>query len=177
MVESSSSSSSASSSASSAASVMSSLGSALSANSKNIVIVVVILAAIGGILYYIIKNDMIPGLTKFFSNAQGVTPAPDGIGATDDKVAQLFLFKVDWCPHCKKATPVFEEVEKELNGRPINGYTVTFKTIDCEAEPDMADKFKIEGYPTVKLVKDGQVIEYDAKPEKDKILEFLNTVL
>ncbi len=112
MVESSSSSSSASSSASSAASVMSSLGSALSANSKNIIIVVVILAAIGGILYYIIKNDMIPGLTKFFSSAQGVTPAPDGIGATDDKVAQLFLFKVDWCPHCKKATPVFEEVRK-----------------------------------------------------------------
>ena len=175
MVESSSSSSS--SSASSSASAMSSLGSALSANSKNIMIVVVILAAIGGILYYIIKNDMIPGLTKFFSSAQGVTPAPDGIGATDDKVAQLFLFKVDWCPHCKKAMPVFEEVEKELNGRPINGYTVTFKTIDCEAEPDMADKFKIEGYPTVKLVKDGQVIEYDAKPEKDKIMEFLNTVL
>jgi len=120
---------------------------------------------------------MIPGLKKFFSDSQGVTPAPDGIGATDDKVAQLFLFKVDWCPHCKKATPVFDEVEKELNGLPINGYTVTFKTVDCEAEPDMADKFKIEGYPTVKLVKDGQVIEYDAKPEKDKIMEFLETVL
>ena len=175
MVESSSSASASASSSASAA--VSSIGSALSANSKNIIIALVIMAVIGGILYYIIKNDMVPGLNKFFSNAQGVTPAPDGIGATDDKVAQLFLFKVDWCPHCKKAKPVFDEVEKELNGRPINGYTVTFKTVDCEAEPDMADKFKIDGYPTVKLVKDGQVIEYDAKPEKDKIMEFLNTVL
>jgi thiol-disulfide isomerase/thioredoxin len=141
---------------------------------------IVIVAAIAGLLYYIIKNDMIPGLNKFFSSAQGTTmAAPDGIGAggKGDKTAQLFLFKVDWCPHCKKAKPIFDEVEKELNGRQINGYTVSFKTVDCEAEPDMADKFKIEGYPTIKLVKDGEVIEYDAKPDKDKIMEFLNTVL
>jgi thiol-disulfide isomerase/thioredoxin len=166
-----------SSAATTASSALTSISSTLSANSKNIIIALVVVAVIGGILYYVIKNDMIPGLNKFFNNAQGVTAAPDGIGATDDKVAQLFLFKVDWCPHCKKAKPVFDEVEKGLNGSPINGYTVTFKTIDCEAEPDMADKFKIEGYPTVKLVKDGQVIEYDAKPEKDKIMEFLKTVL
>jgi thiol-disulfide isomerase/thioredoxin len=156
---------------------MSTISSALSANSKNIVIALAVIAAIGVLLYYIIKNDMIPGLNKFFSNAHGTTLAPDGIGADDDKVAQLFLFKVEWCPHCKTAKPVFDEVEKELNGRQINGYTVTFKTVDCEAEPDLADKFKIEGYPTIKLVKDGHVIEYDAKPEKDKIKEFLNTVL
>jgi len=156
---------------------LSSVTSAISGNSKNIAIVLIVIAAIAGIVYYIIKNDMIPGLNKFFSGAHGTTPAPDGIGANDDKVAQLFLFKVDWCPHCKTAKPVFDEVEKEINGRQVNGYTVTFKTVDCEAEPDLADKFKIEGYPTIKLVKDGQVIEYDAKPEKDKIIEFLNTVL
>lgn len=158
-------------------SVTSSVTSAISGNSKNIAIILIVIAAIAGIVYYIIKNDMIPGLNKFFSGAHGTTPAPDGIGANDDKVAQLFLFKVEWCPHCKTAKPIFDEVEKELNGRQVNGYTVTFKTVDCEAEPDLADKFKIEGYPTIKMVKDGQVIEYDAKPEKDKIKEFLSTVL
>jgi len=161
----------------SASSTLSSISSTISANSKNIVIAIVILAAIGGIVYYIIKNDMIPGLNKFFQDSQGITSAPDGIGATDDKVAQLFLFKVDWCPHCKSAKPIFDEVEKELKGQPLNGYTVTFTTVDCEAEPDMADKFKIEGYPTIKLVKDGQVIEYDAKPDKDQINQFLKTVI
>lgn len=177
MVESSSSSSSSSSLSNTASSTMTSISSAISANSKNIMIALVILAAIGGIVYYIIKNDMIPGLNKFFQDSQGVTRAPDGIGATDDKVAQLFLFKVDWCPHCKSAKPIFDEVEKELKGTPINGYTVTFTTVDCEAEPDMADKFKIEGYPTIKLVKDGQVIEYDAKPDKEQINQFLNSVI
>ncbi len=160
----------------SASSALSSVTSALSGNSKNIVIAFVVIAAIAGLLYYMITNDMIPGLNKFFRDSQGVTPAPDGIGANDDKVMQLYLFKVDWCPHCKTAKPVFDEVEKTLKGEPINGYTVVFKTVDCEAEPDMADKFKIEGFPTIKLVKDGQVIEYDAKPDKDKIKEFLETV-
>jgi thiol-disulfide isomerase/thioredoxin len=162
----------------SASSTMSSITSAISGNAKTIIIVLVIVAALGGVLYYMITNDMIPGMNKFFSSAQGVTPAPDGIGANDDNVAQLYLFKVDWCPHCKTAKPVFDEVETELNGRLINDkYTVVFKTVDCEGEPDMADKFKIEGFPTIKLVKDGQVIEYDAKPDKEKIKEFLETVL
>ena len=170
--------SAASSVSDSASSAMSSVTSALSGNTKNILIALVIIAALGGLIYYMIQTDMIPGLTKFFNNSQGVTPAPDGIGANDDNVAQLYLFKVDWCPHCKTAKPVFDEVETELNGNLINEkYTVVFKTVDCEGEPEMADKFKIDGFPTIKLVKDGQVIEYDAKPDKDNIKEFLNTVL
>lgn len=162
-----------------ASSVMSSLGTTLRANSKNIIFALVVLAAITGILYFVISTNMLPGLNKFFQQSQGKSVTLDGedTAGSGDKNAQLYLFKVDWCPHCKTAKPVFDEVEKELNGRPINGYTVTFKTVDCEAEPDMADKFKVEGYPTIKLIKNGEVIEYDAKPEKDKIIEFLQTVL
>lgn len=161
----------------SASSTMSSINSAISGNAKTIIIVLVIVAALGGLLYYMIKNDMIPGMNKFFSDSQGVTAAPDGIGANDDKVAQLYLFKVDWCPHCKQAKPIFDEAEKNPGKKDYNGYTVVFKTVDCEAEPELADKFKIEGYPTIKLVKDGQVFEYDAKPDTEKIGEFLETML
>lgn len=163
----------------SASSTLSSISASLSTNYKYIVIAIVVLAAISGIIYYIVSSNMLPGVNKFFQQAQGKSVTADGQDTVGpgDKSAQLYLFKVDWCPHCKTAKPVFDEVEKELNGRPINGYVVTFKTVDCEAEPDMADKFKVEGYPTIKLVKNGEVIEYDAKPEKDKILEFLMTVL
>ena len=163
----------------SASSTLSSISASLSTNYKYIAIAIVVLAAISGIIYYVISTNMLPGVNKFFQQAQGKSVTADGqdAGGPGDKSAQLYLFKVDWCPHCKTAKPVFDEVEKELNSRPINGYVVTFKTVDCEAEPDMADKFKVEGYPTIKLVKNGEVIEYDAKPEKDKILEFLMTVL
>lgn len=163
----------------SASSTLSSISASLSTNYKYIAIAIVVLAAISAIIYYVVSSNMLPGVNKFFQQAQGKSVTADGQDTVGpgDKSAQLYLFKVDWCPHCKTAKPVFDEVEKELNGRPINGYVVTFKTVDCEAEPDMADKFKVEGYPTIKLVKNGEVIEYDAKPEKDKILEFLMTVL
>jgi hypothetical protein len=39
------------------------------------------------------------------------------------------------------------------------------------------DKYNIEGYPTIKLIKDNQVIEYDAKPTKLTMEQFLITVL
>ena len=41
----------------------------------------------------------------------------------------------------------------------------------------IADKYDVSGYPTIKLLKDGQVIEYDAKPSKETLNQFLNTVL
>ena len=63
----------------------------------------------------------------------------------------------------------------------INGYTVVFTEINCTTETEeisqMMNKYKIEGFPTLKLLKDGQIIEYDAKPTKDTLDEFLNTVL
>jgi hypothetical protein len=95
----------------------------------------------------------------------------------DAPVAELYLFKTDWCPHCKKAVPLFDSIKDEYESKLVNGYRVLFKVVDCEREPNVADKFKIEGYPTIKLVKDNQVIEYDAKPDKENLVQFLNTVI
>ena len=63
----------------------------------------------------------------------------------------------------------------------MNGYTLVFTEIDCSKETEDMKKttaeYEIEGYPTIKLIKDGQVIEYDAKPDKDTIEKFINTVV
>lgn len=103
----------------------------------------------------------------------------EGVG--QGKHAELMLFYVDWCPHCKTAKPVWDELKSEYQSKTINGYNVIFTEVNCTKESDeiekMMDKYKIEGYPTIKLLKDGQVIEYDAKPSKDTLVQFLNTVL
>ena len=91
------------------------------------------------------------------------------------------LFTVDWCPHCKTAKPEWEQLKAEYKDKKINGYKVIFTDIDCTKETAQVEKlmntYKIEGYPTIKLLKDGQVIDYDAKPTKDTLVKFLNTVL
>jgi thiol-disulfide isomerase/thioredoxin len=100
---------------------------------------------------------------------------------SNNKTAELMLFYVDWCPHCKTAKPIWEELKSEYQDQTINGYKVIFTDINCTTEsPDvesMMNKYKIEGFPTIKLLKDGQVIEYDAKPSKATLEQFLNTVL
>jgi thiol-disulfide isomerase/thioredoxin len=103
------------------------------------------------------------------------------IDQNSNKIATIMLFYVDWCPHCKTAKPEWETLKAEYDGKSINGYTMSFVEHNCTNESDevsqLMDKYNIEGYPTIKLIKDNQVIEYDAKPTKSTMEQFLQTVL
>jgi thiol-disulfide isomerase/thioredoxin len=115
--------------------------------------------------------------------AQSYTPNSehDQDSGESNNTAELMLFYVDWCPHCKTAKPDWDEVKAQFQNKTINGYQVVFTEINCTTETEevekLMNKYKVEGYPTIKLIKDGQVIEYDAKPSKDTLIQFLNTVL
>jgi thiol-disulfide isomerase/thioredoxin len=90
---------------------------------------------------------------------------------------ELYFFHTTWCPHCKKAMPVWNKFKEEIGTNRINGVAVHFIEVDCEEDKATAEKFKVTGYPTIKLVKGNQVIEYDAKPDVDTLREFLQTSL
>jgi thiol-disulfide isomerase/thioredoxin len=98
-----------------------------------------------------------------------------------NKEAELILFTVDWCPHCKQAKPEWEQIKTKYADSVINGYTILFTEVNCTNEtPEidkMMDKYKIEGYPTIKMIKDGQVIEFDAKPTQSSLDQFIQTVI
>ena len=95
----------------------------------------------------------------------------------EKKVAELYMFIVDWCPHSKKALPIWQELKTETEGKLIHNYQVVFNLVNGEEQPELADKFKVDGFPTIKLVKGNQIIEYDAKPDLKNLKEFLNSVL
>ena len=127
--------------------------------------------------YYIYKQ-----FTSSSSSKTGFKANREHIPKDDsNKTANLMLFYVDWCPHCKTAKPEWENLKADYEGKKINGYTVIFTEYNCTTEtPEiegLINKYKIEGYPTIKLVKDNQIIEYDAKPTKSTMEQFLNTVL
>lgn len=125
------------------------------------------------IYYQYVKPSLNP---KFIPNNE---LGPNG--NTSGNEAEMMLFYVDWCPHCKTAKPAWEEVKSEYENKTINGYRVIFTEINCTNETpeveSLMNKYKIEGFPTIKLLKDGQVIEYDAKPTKSTLIQFLNTAL
>ena len=136
--------------------------------------VVVFLAVVGlGIYLYTTTKPA----TAFHANRENVPESQ----SSATKTATVKMFYVDWCPHCKTAKPVWNDIKTEYEGTVINGYKVSFVEYNCTKETQetqaLMDKYKIEGFPSIILIKDNQVIDYDAKPSKATMVQFLNTVL
>jgi thiol-disulfide isomerase/thioredoxin len=140
----------------------------------NWLVIVASLAMLG--LAYYVYGKYIGNNTSYNANREH-----DTFNSDSNKVATMMLFYVDWCPHCKTAKPEWENLKSEYEGKQINGYTIAFTEYNCTTESaetdELMNRYKIEGYPTIKLIKDNQVIEYDAKPTKSTMEQFLHTVL
>lgn len=96
---------------------------------------------------------------------------------TGDKEAVIYYFTASWCPVSKRVFPQWEKFVSEYDGKVINGYTLRTRVVDCEKEPELADKANIEGYPTVKLMHGNQVVEYDANVKYETLVEFVESSL
>ena len=144
--------------------------------SNNKITIIAIFAFIG-LAVYLYFTYMAPKLKPVFNANEEKRNGDDN----SNKTAEMLLFYVDWCPHCKTAKPAWNDLKSEYENRTINGYKVIFTEVNCTTESaeveQMMNKYKIDGFPTIKLLKDGQIIEYDAKPTKETMEQFLNTVL
>jgi thiol-disulfide isomerase/thioredoxin len=104
----------------------------------------------------------------------------------DSGILTIMLFHVDWCPHCKKALPDWNDFKSEYNTREVNGYTVECIELDCTNEENpqtnsIREKYKVESFPTViatmtdsegKPVK----IDFDAKVSKKNLTKFVESI-
>ena len=134
----------------------------------------------GGIAVVVLIIGVVVYFTVF-AKKKTTALSSSSSSSSSNQQAELMLFYVDWCPHCKTAKPIWEDLKSEYTTKTVNGYHIIFTEINCTNETaeieKLINKYHIEGYPTIKLVKDGQVIDFDAKPTKDTLIEFLNTAL
>jgi thiol-disulfide isomerase/thioredoxin len=99
-----------------------------------------------------------------------------------DKEATVYFFHVDWCPHCKTALPEWAGFSTSFHNKVINGYTIKCKEVDC-TEPVSTDKtalmnrFGVESYPTIKMVRDTTVIDFESRVTTSALSSFVNTML
>ena len=56
--------------------------------------------------------------------------------AVSGQSVDVYYFYVNWCPHCKKAEPIWDEVSDEYNGKVISGYKLNFIKVDCTNDDD-----------------------------------------
>lgn len=79
----------------------------------------------------------------------------------------LALFYADWCGHCKKIKPVWDEVSKEVNEGEATG--VKMIKVNCsnpaenEAQKAVMEKYNIQGYPTILVFENGKHSEYSGE--------------
>ncbi len=94
---------------------------------------------------------------------------------TENKVGDLYFFYTTWCPHCNRARLEWDKVKSEWSMKKPEGYTLFFHEIDCDVDETLCTKYKVTQYPTIKLVKDGVVTDFDAKPTLYSLNLFLQT--
>jgi len=87
---------------------------------------------------------------------------------SSDKPCVIFFY-APWCGHCKNAKPEFEKVMQMAKGRA--------HMIDCDSNPDIAQKYDVKGFPTIRYYpkgpKNGNPREYQGNRTAEDIMQFI----
>jgi len=124
-------------------------------------------------------NFYLPWLSsKRYSDVANTDPTANGNGGD----VTIYFFSADWCPHCKTATPEWQNFSHNYNGKEVNGYVISCVNINCSNDKDpkvveYVKKYKIEGYPTIKMVKENKVIDFDAKVTNSALESFVENMV
>ncbi|XP_058260746.1 protein disulfide isomerase family A, member 8 [Hemibagrus wyckioides] len=85
-----------------------------------------------------------------------------------EQETMLVKFYAPWCGHCKKLAPEFEAAAARLKG------IATLAKVDCTSNTEVCGRFGINGYPTLKIFKNGaETSTYDGPRSSDGIVDHM----
>ena len=129
---------------------------------------VLILLAVLGILYVIHKR---------YLAKEGFVASADDFEQEISGQKTLVLFHADWCGHCKKFMPEWDEISKEINDLDADVKIIKVECGDSsnnEKHAEIMKKYSIKGYPTiVSFDESGNHSEYQGDRSKEGITQFL----
>ena len=90
----------------------------------------------------------------------------------DKAIAQydhiLVMFYAPWCGHCKKFKPELEKAAAVLRKE-----NLIVAKVDATVEKNLAKKYEVRGYPTVKFFIKGKPIEYTAARKEEDVINWV----
>ena len=147
--------------------------------SKKFIIIIALIAIFIGAALFVYNKYVAPKLNpKFVENREFTSTRPSDSGG-----ASLYFIYATWCPHSKKVIKHWEKLKEQYNGKVVKTHSIEFIEYDGDKQEEEIDEFskiynkKIEGYPTIILVKDNEVIEFEAEPSLQNLNEFIQSTL
>jgi thioredoxin-like negative regulator of GroEL len=87
-------------------------------------------------------------------------------GGSNSK-ATIYLFKAEWCGHCKGFKPTWEKIQNDLKGK------YDFITIDSDKDKEQISQWGIKGFPTIIKKVNDKAEEFVGPRDELSVKEFI----
>ncbi|XP_040209275.1 endoplasmic reticulum resident protein 44 [Rana temporaria] len=78
----------------------------------------------------------------------------------------LVNFYADWCRFSQMLHPIFEEASNIIKEEHPDKSNVVFARVDCDQHSDIAQRYRISKYPTLKLFRNGMMMKREYRGQR-----------
>ncbi|VDD75123.1 unnamed protein product [Mesocestoides corti] len=82
----------------------------------------------------------------------------------------LVEFYAPWCTHCQRLEPEYNRASLILEEE---NSEIKLAKVDATKETDLASKYEVRGYPTIKLFKEGSPVDFNGEHTAEGIVNWL----
>ena len=127
-----------------------------------------VLAIVVVVLYFVYSKFQQRGTMQHDPMAEGMSGNGGEVVCT--------MYYTDSCPHCVKAKPEWAKFEDQFHNKVVNGKKILITKINCQENPQAAEKENIKGFPTFKFNFNGKTFDYEDDRVLENFVEFLQRI-